>query len=93
MKTGKAFDMPIVHSTIDAATGRGQPTVPELAQLLENTPPIDRTTTNAWEDAEFLAAERHGAAPADSIDGDHPASARRQRGPVSRQLAPRRERY
>ena len=50
--------MPIVHSTINVATGRGQPTVPELAELLEDNPPIDRTTTNAWEDAEFLAAVR-----------------------------------
>jgi nicotinamidase-related amidase len=58
VKTAKTFDMPIVHSTVNVATGRGQPTVPELAQLLENSPPIDRTTTNAWEDAEFLAAVR-----------------------------------
>ena len=58
VKTAKAFDMPIVHSTINVATGRGQPTVPELAELLEDNPPIDRTTTNAWEDAEFLAAVR-----------------------------------
>jgi hypothetical protein len=58
VKTAKAFDIPIVHSTINVATGRGQPTVPELAELLENNPPIDRTTTNAWEDAEFLAAVR-----------------------------------
>ena len=50
--------MPIVHSTINVATGRGQPTVPELAELLEDDPPIDRTSTNAWEDAEFLAAVR-----------------------------------
>ena len=50
--------MPIVHSTINVATGRGKPTVPELAELLEDNPPIDRTTTNAWEDAEFLAAVR-----------------------------------
>jgi nicotinamidase-related amidase len=26
--------------------------------LLEDNPPIDRTTTNAWEDAEFLVALR-----------------------------------
>ena len=32
--------------------------MPELAELLEDNPPIDRTTTNAWEDAEFLAAVR-----------------------------------
>jgi len=58
VKTAKAFDLPIVHSTINVATGRGQPTVPELGELLEHDPPIDRTTTNAWEDAEFLAAVR-----------------------------------
>jgi nicotinamidase-related amidase len=58
VKTAKAFDLPIVHSTINVATGRGQPTVPELAKLLENSRPIDRTTTNAWEDAEFVAAVR-----------------------------------
>jgi nicotinamidase-related amidase len=58
VKTAKAFDLPIVHSTINVATGRGLPTVPELAELLEDNPPIDRTTTNAWEDADFLAAVR-----------------------------------
>ena len=58
VRTAKAFRMPIVHSTINVATGRGQPTVPELAELLEEYPPIDRTTTNAWEDAAFLAAMR-----------------------------------
>jgi nicotinamidase-related amidase len=58
VKTAKAFDIPIVHSTINVASGRGQPTVPELAELLEEDPPIDRTTTNAWEDPDFLAAVR-----------------------------------
>ena len=58
VKSARAFDLPIVHSTINVATGRGQPTVPELAALLEDNPPIDRTTTNAWEDADFLAAVR-----------------------------------
>ena len=58
VKTARAFHMPIVHSTINVATGRGQPTVPDLAGLLEAYPPIDRTTTNAWEDADFLAAVR-----------------------------------
>jgi nicotinamidase-related amidase len=43
VKTAKAFDMPIVHSTINVATGRGQPTVPDLAELFEDNPPIDRT--------------------------------------------------
>ena len=58
VKAARAFDMPIVHSTINVATGRGKPTVPELAELLADYPPIDRTSTNAWEDAEFLAAVR-----------------------------------
>jgi nicotinamidase-related amidase len=58
VKAAKAFHMPIVHSTINVATGRGKPTVPELAVLLDDYPAIDRTSTNAWEDAEFLAAVR-----------------------------------
>ena len=58
VRTAKAFGIPIVHSTINVATGRGQPTVPKLAELLVDDPPIDRTTTNAWEDPEFLAAVR-----------------------------------
>jgi nicotinamidase-related amidase len=58
VKTAKAFGLPIIHSTINVATGRGKPTVPELAGLLADDPPIDRTTTNAWEDAEFVAAVR-----------------------------------
>ena len=74
VKTAQAFDLPIVHSTINVATGRGQPTVPGLAELLEDDPPIDRTTTNAWEDADFLAAVRAtGTAQADpvcTLDGD-----------------------
>jgi nicotinamidase-related amidase len=58
VKSAKAFDLPIVHSTINVATGRSGSTVPKLAQLLEDDPPIDRTTTNAWEDEDFLAAVR-----------------------------------
>ena len=57
-KTANAFGIPIVHSTVNVASGRQQPTVPELAELLEDYPPIDRTTLNAWEDADFLAAVR-----------------------------------
>jgi nicotinamidase-related amidase len=58
VKIAKLFGLPIVHSTINVASGRGQPTVPELAALLEDNPPIDRTSTNAWEDAEYVAAVR-----------------------------------
>ena len=58
VKIAKAFGLPIVHSTVNVASGRGKPTVPELAELLEDNPPIDRTTLNAWEDADFLSAVR-----------------------------------
>jgi nicotinamidase-related amidase len=58
VKIAKLFGLPIVHSTINVASGRGMPAVPELADLLEDNPPIDRTTINAWEDADFLSAVR-----------------------------------
>jgi nicotinamidase-related amidase len=58
VKTARAFGLPIVHSTVGVAAGRGQPTVPELAELLEDIPPIDRSTVNAWEDVDFLGAVR-----------------------------------
>ena len=58
VRTAKAFHLPIVHSTVNVATGLNKPTVPKLAELLADDPPVDRTTTNAWEDAEFLAAVR-----------------------------------
>ena len=57
-KIAKLFGLPIVHSTINVKTGRGQPTLPPLAEVLAGNPPIDRTTTNAWEDANFLDAVR-----------------------------------
>ena len=56
VRTVKAFDVPVVHSTINVATGRGQPTLPELAELLTDDKPLDRTTTNSWEDIEFVQA-------------------------------------
>jgi nicotinamidase-related amidase len=56
VKTAKAFGVPIVHSTVNVATGRSKPTIPQLAELLEDDPPIDRTSVNSWEDADFVAA-------------------------------------
>ena len=57
-KVARAFDLPIVHSTVNVKTGRGQPTLSPLAEVLAGNPPIDRTTTNAWEDVDFLKAVR-----------------------------------
>jgi nicotinamidase-related amidase len=58
VKLAKLFGVPIVHSTVGVAAGRDESTVPELAELLEDDPPIDRTAINSWEDADFLAAVR-----------------------------------
>jgi nicotinamidase-related amidase len=57
-KVARLFGLPIVHSTINVKTGRGQPTLPPLAEVLVDSPAIDRTTTNAWEDPSFLGAVR-----------------------------------
>lgn len=56
VKTARAFGLPIIHSTVNVASGQQQPTVPELAGLLEDSPPLDRTTVNSWEDSEFVQA-------------------------------------
>ena len=56
VKAAKAFGLPIVHSTVNVESGQQQPTVPELAELLKDTPPLDRTTVNSWEDIEFVHA-------------------------------------
>ena len=58
VKVAKLFGVPIVHSTINVKTGRGRPTLPPLAEVLADYPPIDRTTTNAWEDPDFVSAVR-----------------------------------
>jgi Isochorismatase family len=47
-----------VHSTVNGSSGRSKPTAPELADLLAESPPIDRITLNAWEDADVLSAVR-----------------------------------
>jgi nicotinamidase-related amidase len=54
----KAFGVPVVHSTVNVSSGQTQPTLPELAELLEDDPPLDRTTVNSWEDTEFVQAVR-----------------------------------
>jgi nicotinamidase-related amidase len=54
----KAFGMPVVHSTVNVESGQVQPTLPELAELMTDDPPLDRTTVNSWEDTEFVQAVR-----------------------------------
>jgi len=54
-KIGKAFDLPIVLSTVNVKGGQ-KPTVPPLREVLSREKELDRTTINAWEDKEFLEA-------------------------------------
>jgi nicotinamidase-related amidase len=54
-KLGKAFNLPIVLSTVNVKGGQ-KPTVPPLKEVLSNERELDRTTINAWEDKEFLEA-------------------------------------
>lgn len=55
-KTAKVFDLPIVLSTVNVSTGVNPPTIPQLRSELSDLSEIDRTTINAWEDEDFLAA-------------------------------------
>jgi nicotinamidase-related amidase len=58
VRTVKAFGVPVIHSTVNVASGQVGPTLPELAELLGDDPPLDRTTVNSWEDTEFVEAVR-----------------------------------
>ncbi|HEY2640368.1 MAG TPA: hydrolase [Streptosporangiaceae bacterium] len=56
VRTVKTFGIPVVHSTVNVASGVGKPTLPELAGLVADDKPLDRTTVNSWEDIEFVDA-------------------------------------
>src|SRR4029077_4705307 len=55
-KTAKAFDIPIVLSTVGVGFGFNGPTVPSLLEELDGVEPIDRTSMNAFEDEAFSQA-------------------------------------
>jgi nicotinamidase-related amidase len=55
-RTAKLYGVPIVLSTVNVKTGANQPTVHQLADVLDGIEAIDRTSINAWEDGEFAHA-------------------------------------
>ncbi|MDB5228053.1 MAG: hydrolase [Bacteroidota bacterium] len=55
----KSFNMPIVLSTVNVATGVNKETIPSLLNVLPGVPSIDRTSINAWEDKEFYEAVKN----------------------------------
>jgi nicotinamidase-related amidase len=57
-KTAKLFGLPTVIATVNVATGRNQPTIHQISEIFPDIVPIDRTSINAWEDADFVAAVR-----------------------------------
>ena len=54
-RLARTYNLPVVLSTVNAANGQGN-TLPEIKAALPDTPEIDRTTMNAWEDVEFRRA-------------------------------------
>lgn len=55
-KAAKLYGLPIVLSTVNVNTGLNQPTVHQLTDVLPDVVPIDRTSINAWEDVDLVAA-------------------------------------
>src|SRR3954447_11941082 len=55
-KTAKAYDVPIVLSTVGVGFGFNGPTLPSIQSELDDIEPIDRTSMNAFEDDAFRAA-------------------------------------
>ena len=55
-KTAKAFNMPIVVSTVGVGAGFNRPTLPSILGELPGLPVIDRTSMNAFEDRAFRDA-------------------------------------
>lgn len=55
-QTAKLYGLPVVLSTVNVATGLNTPTVHQLTDVLGDITPIDRTSINAWEDDDFVAA-------------------------------------
>ena len=55
-RIGKLYQLPIVLATVNVATGINQPTIHQITDVLPGVVPIDRTSINAWEDEDFVAA-------------------------------------
>ena len=55
-RLARTFELPVVLSTVQVASGREEPTIPELKAVLSDSPEIDRTMMNSWEDTEFRRA-------------------------------------
>jgi nicotinamidase-related amidase len=55
-RIAKLYELPIVLSTVNVATGRNQPTIHQITEVLPDVTPLDRTSINAWEDEDVVNA-------------------------------------
>lgn len=55
-RIAKLYGLPTVLSSVNVSTGRNQPTIHQITDVLENVRVIDRTSINAWEDRDFVSA-------------------------------------
>ncbi len=55
-KAAVNYGLPIIHSTVNVATGRNKPPIQQLQDVIGDLPTYDRTTINSWEDTEFKQA-------------------------------------
>jgi nicotinamidase-related amidase len=55
-KAAVNYGVPVIHSTVNVATGLNKPPIPQLQDVLGDLKVYDRTTVNAWEDIEFKQA-------------------------------------
>lgn len=55
-RIGMLYKLPTVLSTVNVNTGRNQPTIHQITDVLRGVQPIDRTSINAWEDEDFAKA-------------------------------------
>lgn len=57
IKLANLYKVPIVLSTVNAATSRNQDTIPRLRnEIGQNVTSYDRSSINAWEDADYVEA-------------------------------------
>lgn len=55
-RTAQLYGLPIVLSSVNVDSGRNQPTIHQLTDVLPGIPALDRSSINAWEDVQFVEA-------------------------------------
>jgi nicotinamidase-related amidase len=56
VKAALNYTLPIIHSTVNVKTGKNQPPIQPIMDLLKDYPTYDRTSINSWEDVGFKKA-------------------------------------